>query len=295
VTDRIQGLDAGADDFLCKPIEMNELSARVRAGLRIHQLSYDLQQQKQLLEAELTEAAEYVCSILPEPMSVSQVNIDLRFIPSRQLGGDALDFFWLDDEHLVIYLLDVSGHGLRAALPALSVVNLIRSQGLTQVSYYQPSQVLYGLNRTFQMTSRNDKYFTIWYGVFNRKTRQLVYSSAGHPPAILLEHDRDGKIREQLLKTPGFPVGMFADAQYVDTFYQINSGTTLYLFSDSLYEFEIAHSQILGFDKLSIILQNHCQNSQADTDLELFLRKLNSLNINNNFSDDLSIIKINFY
>jgi sigma-B regulation protein RsbU (phosphoserine phosphatase) len=292
VTDRIQGLDTGADDFLCKPIEMNELAARVRAGLRIHQLGYDLQQQKQLLEAELAEAAEYVCSILPEPMRLSHINIDLRFIPSRQLGGDALDFYWLDDEHLVIYLLDVSGHGLRAALPALSVINLIRSQGLTQVSYYQPSQVLYGLNKTFQMTSRNDKYFTIWYGVFNRKTRQLVYSTAGHPPAILLEYNQEGKIREQLLKTPGFPVGMFPDAKYVDTFYQINSRATLYLFSDSLYEFEIAPDQILGLDKLSSLLQDCCQNFPVN--LEGLLNKLKSLNINNNFPDDLSIIKIDF-
>ena len=68
VEDRVKGLDAGADDFLCKPIEMNEFIARIRAGLRLHQLSQDLTEQKQLLEAELAEAAEYVSSILPTPL-----------------------------------------------------------------------------------------------------------------------------------------------------------------------------------------------------------------------------------
>ncbi|MGK7917768.1 MAG: response regulator, partial [Prochloraceae cyanobacterium] len=183
VEDKVKGLDAGSDDFLCKPIEMYELKARVRAGLRLHQLNRDLQQQKQLLEAELAEAAEYVRSILPEPLTEPPTTIDVCFIPSRRLGGDGFDYYWLDSEHLVVYLLDVSGHGLRAALPSLSVINLLRSRGLTKVNYYRPSEVLQGLNHTFQMTERNDKYFTIWYGVYNSKTRQLVYSSAGHPPA----------------------------------------------------------------------------------------------------------------
>lgn len=86
VEDRVKGLDAGADDFLCKPIEMHELKARVRAGLRLHQLSRDLQSQKQILEDELAEAADYVSTILPEPLQHPSLTIDACFIPSRQLG-----------------------------------------------------------------------------------------------------------------------------------------------------------------------------------------------------------------
>lgn len=125
VADRVKGLDAGADDFIAKPIEQNELQARVRAGLRLHQLSKDLQNQKQLLETEMAEAAEYVRSLLPLPMK-RPLTINSLFIPSRQLGGDCFDYYWLDPDYLAIYLLDTAGHGLRATLPSISVLNLLR-------------------------------------------------------------------------------------------------------------------------------------------------------------------------
>ncbi len=65
IQDRVHGLDNGADDFLCKPVELDELKARVKAGLRLHQVNQDLQAQKRMLESELIEAAEYVRSLLP--------------------------------------------------------------------------------------------------------------------------------------------------------------------------------------------------------------------------------------
>ncbi|MHC5728980.1 MAG: response regulator transcription factor, partial [Nostoc sp.] len=93
--DRVKGLDAGADEFISKPIEMNELKARVRAGLRLHHLNQDLQSQKealetlnqdlqtqkQILEAELAEASDYVRSLLPSPL-VGAVTTENLFIPS---------------------------------------------------------------------------------------------------------------------------------------------------------------------------------------------------------------------
>ncbi len=293
VEDRVKGLDAGADDFLCKPIEMNELIARVRAGLRLHQLSQDLTEQKQLLEAELVEAAEYVCSILPEPIRLPFLQIDACFIPSRQLGGDSFDYFWLDENHLVIYLLDVSGHGLRAALPSLSVINLLRSRGLNQVNYYQPSDILKRLNQTFQMTQRNDKYFTIWYGVYNPKTRQLVYASAGHPPAILLSQKNTGSFFENHLKTAGFPIGMFLEAEYADARVLVSPHSSLYIFSDGIYEIEGDEGTILGLAPFLVILKKYQANQQRT--LDRLLWQIKTWNAGKRFDDDLSIVQVDFF
>lgn len=292
VDDRVKGLDAGADDFLCKPIEMNELKARVRAGLRLHQLSQDLQRQKQLLEAELAEAAEYVGTILPEPLDHPSLTIDVCFVPSRQLGGDSFDYFWLDEHRLVFYLLDVSGHGLRASLPSLSVINLLRSRALSNVNYYQPSTVLWGLNQTFQMSDRNDKYFTIWYGVYDRQQHTLTYSSAGHPPAILLPPNCS-KLDERRLKTPGVPIGMFPEVKYIDGICHIEPNSSLYVFSDGIYEVEQKTGTHWGLERLISLLKKYQQTPNRD--LKRLLHYVRSWHPNFQFEDDLSILQVDFF
>ncbi|TRU82467.1 MAG: response regulator [Microcystis novacekii Mn_MB_F_20050700_S1] len=292
VEDRVKGLDAGADDFLCKPIEINELRARVRAGMRLHQLSHDLQAQKQLLEMELAEAADYVRSLLPEPFISPKLAIDFRFLPSRRLGGDGFDYYWLDNDHLILYLLDVAGHGLRAALPSLSVINLLRSRGLSQVNYYQPNQVLQGLNQVNQISPKNDKYFTIWYGIYDRKQQQLTYASAGHPPAVLLTKKPFGQMIETRLKAPGFPIGMFPEAEYTNQVQSLNLPSSLYLFSDGIYEIDCADGRMWGLENFIQSLRNyHCNSAQ---NLDNFIEEIQALQFDGNFKDDLSIMQVDF-
>lgn len=291
VESRVEGLDAGADDFVCKPVELFELNARVRSGLRQHQLSRDLQRQKHKLETELAEAAAYVSSILPEPLSEPPIKIDVCFIPSSQLGGDGFDYFWLDDNHLAMYLLDVSGHGLRAALPSLSVINLLRSKAMLQVNYRSPGEVLGGLNDAFQMTQRNDKYFTIWYGVYNRKKRQLLYASAGHPPAILLSPQR-GEIEVQRLKAQGFPAGMFPGADYEELSCKIAPESSLYIFSDGVYEINQPDGDIWGLDNFIETLKDY--KAQGKQGLDDLLKRVQAANSQEVFDDDLSLMQVNF-
>ncbi len=291
IADRVKGLDAGADDFISKPIELNELQARVRAGLRLHQLSRDLKIAKQNLEAELAEAAEYVQSLLPDPMT-EPFSIEAKFIPSRQLGGDCFDYNWLDADYLAIYLLDVAGHGLRAALPSVTVLSLLRSRTLPNVDYYKPSDVLRALNTTFQMSYQNDKYFTIWYGVYNRISRQLVYASAGHPPAVLISQSPASTAKIQRLKTPGMPVGMFPDAPYVDNCCDVEDLSTLYIFSDGVYEIHQPDGNIWGLDPFIDLLAAY--NGGTADQLDLVLKYTQKLNAKAVFDDDWSLLKVNF-
>jgi phosphoserine phosphatase RsbU/P len=286
--DRVEGLNTGADDFLSKPIEIAELQARVRAGLRLHQVSQDLQTQKEILEAELAEAASYVRALLPAPLA-GEVTIEARFIPSRQLGGDCFDYFWLDPDYLVMYLLDVSGHGLAAALPSILVLNLLRSQSLPNVNFYQPQDVLKGLNDTFQMSSQNEKYFTIWYGVYNRVKRQLTYASAGHPPAVLITPN-EANPQVQHLRTPSLPIGMMPDLTFTCERCAIPNNGTLYVFSDGVYELNPLEHHAWNLDDFINLL------TQLDPSLspDGILQQVQQSNAVDTFNDDVSLLKIQF-
>jgi sigma-B regulation protein RsbU (phosphoserine phosphatase) len=287
LADRIEGLNAGADEFLAKPIDMNELKARVRAGLRLHQLNQDLQAQKQVLETELAEAASYVRSILPAPMQ-SPLRIESLFLPSRQLGGDCFDYFWLNSGTLVLYLLDVAGHGLGAALPSVSILNLLRSQSLAGVNYTEPGEVLSALNRVFQMSNHGDKYFTIWYGVYRHTTQQLLFASGGHPPALLWTQSNQC----QLLKTGGFPIGLFPDEAYTSAECSISDGSTLYLFSDGVYEVLQPEGETWGLDAFQSLLQ--AQSTHHHWTLTELLQGIQLHANAEAFIDDVSLIKVRF-
>ncbi len=304
VEDRIKGLDTGADDFLTKPIEQGELQARVRAGLRLYQsaqtlhrsaqaleqLAADLQSQKQLLEAQFAEAADYVRSLLPKPMQ-GKIAIDTRFLPSKQLGGDCFDYYWLDPDYLMIYLLDVSGHGLSSALPSVSVHNMLKTQSLPNTNFYQPNRVLTALNEAFQMSQQNEQYFTIWYGVYNCRKQQLFYASAGHPPAILLSQAAGRSPQVHSLKTRGSPIGMFPHTKYVMDRCDIHAGSTLYIFSDGIYEITQQDGtmwDLAGFTQL--LAESHAQEPHLDR----LLQQIAQLNQRPSFEDDCSIVQIKF-
>ncbi|MBD2438408.1 PP2C family protein-serine/threonine phosphatase [Nostoc sp. FACHB-110] len=303
--DRVRGLDAGADEFVSKPIEMSELKARVRAGLRLYQLNQDLQSQKQalenlnqnlqtqkqILETQLTEAADYVKSLLPAPLT-GKVTTEALFIPSAQLGGDCFDYYWLDEDHLVIYLLDVSGHGVGSALLSMSVLNILRSQSLPNTDFAQPNEVLKALNNVFQMQNHSSKYFTIWYGVYHRIKHQLVYANAGHPPAILLSEKSPENIQVQRLNSLDLPIGFLPDINFSIAVVEVDVNSTLYLFSDGAYEINQANLNMLGLDAF-IELLTKC-NQFHNCKLQQILVQVTNLSNQPTLEDDLSLLKVNF-
>ncbi|MEN9230448.1 MAG: SpoIIE family protein phosphatase [Thermostichus sp. DG02_5_bins_236] len=288
VEDRVQGLDAGADEFLSKPIDPNELQARVRAGLRLHQLSHDLQQQTSRLQAELAEAARYVRSLLPKPDFFPDCNIttDWRFLPSQELGGDSFNYHWLDAEHLVIYLLDVSGHGVGSALLSVSVMNQLRTQGLPDTDPRQPEAVLRALNHSFPMGSHNEMYFTLWYGVYHPGSRLLSFASAGHPPALLIDPAHTTPIE---LKTPNLPIGILPNQSFQMDKVRIPAPSHLYLFSDGVYEVVNREKELWGLENLIALLSHDAAGS-----LDQVAQQAQTFGGQPDFEDDFSLLRVSF-
>lgn len=270
---------------------MDGIGTQFGQFLRRKQVEAELHRQHLLLQSELQQASEYVRSLLPTAMT-DRVLIQSQFVPSMQLGGDAFDYYWLDQDRLVIYLLDVTGHGVKSALLSVSVLNMLRSQALTNVQFDSPKAVLTSLNQFFQMSDARDDYFTIWYGVYDCKTGQLTYASAGHPPALLLSSNGAGNRPEttvQSLKATGTPIGLFANLQYTDKTVQLPSGSQLFLFSDGVYEIQQANGTIWGLQSLTDLLKLYCQQQQ---ELPTLFQSIQRLTNQQSLEDDFSIVEL---
>ncbi|HPY23388.1 MAG: PPM-type phosphatase protein [Actinomycetota bacterium] len=184
------------------------------------------------LAADLDSAANYVASILPGDLT-GPVEVSSRYLPARAVGGDSFGYTWVDDDHLIVYLIDASGHGVEPALLSVSVHNLLRSGSLPTPTLLEPDRVLAELNDRFSMESHHDHYFTMWYGVYRLSTGQLRYASAGHPPALALTVV-DGTVDTTPLSGAAMPVGMFADAEFTVETYAVPAGARILLYSDGV-------------------------------------------------------------
>jgi sigma-B regulation protein RsbU (phosphoserine phosphatase) len=235
-------IEMGAEDYLAKPFNSVFLRARIGACLEKKRLrdkeraTYEaLVKSERHLARELAEAAAYVRSLLPGPLT-GRIEAEWCFHPSDQLGGDAFGYHWIDPDHLAIYLLDVCGHGVGAALLSVSALNTIRAESLAALDFREPAQVLAGLNRIFRMEHQNNLFFSIWYGVYSLSRREVRFASGGHPAAILLRPEPDGRCTPQSLRTEAPPVGCFDQIQYTVGTAPAPAGTKLLVFSDGVFE-----------------------------------------------------------
>lgn len=297
VEDRVIGLDCGADDFLSKPVDPEELLARVRSGIRLHQanerlqlLAIELQRQKERLDRELAEAAGYVRSLLPQALR-GTLTVDSCFLPSHELGGDSYDYFWIDNDHFVIYLADASGHGLAAAFPSISLHNQLRSRSLN-VDLRDPAAVLEALNSGFQMEDQQGRYLTLWYGVYQSSTRILRFASAGHPPALLWTNDKEDQ--STWLKGQGMALGLFNDAIYSTEIRKVDPGACLLVYSDGLYEIARPGQPMWSFPEfLNLVEECHIM-LRGEDGLEILLTQIQKRSGIATFSDDYSVIRALF-
>lgn len=252
-------------------------------------LAQSLQQKTDRITSELDSAATYMASIMPRGLR-GPVEVSSRYLPSRELGGDCFDYHWIDDDHLLVYLIDVSGHGLEPALLSVSVHNMLRSGSLTPQTLLAPEAVLAELNRLSQMEQQRDHYFTAWYGVYEKSTRTLRYASAGAPPAYAFTTGNTVTATE--LTTTSSPVGVFDDSEFTTATYSIPPGCRILLFSDGANEIALDNGKQLtleGFKTLATRLAG-----SPDWSLDDLIDQLRNLTPGGAFEDDCSLIQLTF-
>lgn len=287
----------GANDYVVKLPDRLELLARIRYHSRAHRDRMErneafrqLAESQRLLAEEVGQAARYVQSLLPKKLG-GDIRVDWRFTPSTQLAGDMFGYHWLDPEHFVIYLLDVSGHGVGSSLLAVSAANLLSAQSLPDTDFRKPGEVVARLNDVFQMDKQNGKYFTIFYGVVDRKAKTLSYCNAAHPAALLFTGpDRETTTLQQLDSTDPMvgmlPPGVPFETQTVS----LAAYVRLLLYSDGVFEVAGPDDKMWKFAEF---VEYVTTIATADDLMDQLYNHVRQMNSGESLDDDFSILDLN--
>jgi sigma-B regulation protein RsbU (phosphoserine phosphatase) len=294
-------IQLGAEDYLPREFEPVILKARIESCLEKKRMKKEqelyvaaLVEAQGKLSAELRGGASYVRSLLPERIALPELSTDWEFIPSASLGGDVFGYHLLGGEEagggkLALYLIDVSGHGIEAALFSVTLMNMLKTQVLPGADFYEPASVLDRLNASFRMEEQNNLFFTAWYGVWDYVRRRLVYASAGSPPALLVLPD--GSAEE--LSTGGMIIGVDADARYDSAKADVPKGSGLYVFSDGIYEFRARDGSIFGIERFT---RDLVRIASAPRDgrrvLDRILGRAKAESSSDRFPDDISLLEL---
>jgi len=278
-----QSFSTMAREIRLREERLSEWNANLEETVR--QRTLELEKANKAMASELAEAATYSRAVLPERLQ-GAVNTDWVFITSSQLGGDSFGYRWIDGDTLLMYLLDVCGHGVGAALLSVSVVNVLGSGSLAGADFRDPSSVLRALNAAFPMERHNEMYFTGWYGVYSRSAATLRFASGGHPAAVLI--GRDGGVRH--LASRGPVIGALPGAAFMTESVGVPSGSRLYLFSDGTYEIDRPGGGMMTHAEFSAILADGKRHPGLESIVDEVRRQQGS----DSFADDFSLVEFRF-
>lgn len=301
--DLVEGLNAGADDFVTKPFDAQVLRARLRVGERILALEQRLgEQNRDLLEsrnrlaqaydqiqADLATAARIQRQLLPtSDQAANPFRAHWLFLPAAQVSGDSFNFFKLSPDLVGFYHLDISGHGIPAALLSVSLSRSLLpggGPGTAMADFFDPATFLADLNR--QLTSRDgevENYATIAYGTLEKHTGRVRLALAGHPYPLVLR--QSGRI--DTLHQGGLPVGMFPVVDYQAQEVQLAPGDKLALYSDGVTECRNRQGEAFGEAQLRASLGFAAQTGLSLT--AVLDERLRDWRGPRDFEDDISLL-----
>lgn len=319
VGDITRGLEVGADDYLTKPIDRNELLARVHAMLRIKFMRDELARRQQalveaneqlrrqaaeinrlneelrfqnaqlqvknmLMELELDMAREVQKGLLPQEVPRwPGLSLAACYLPTGRVGGDLYDFACFNDEALGLFIADVAGHGLPAAFIAAMTKMSFDSYALSTRS---PAHLLERLNRQLAGNLAMGLYVTVFYGIFSRAGRLFTFTRAGHPKPILLPARSE---EPRLLDTEGRVVGAFEEGTFGEGTVQLAPGDTLVLFTDGINECVNPAGERFGSSRLVEVVCRHRDLSAASM-VEVIRGEITEWSGGEPFRDDVTLL-----
>jgi sigma-B regulation protein RsbU (phosphoserine phosphatase) len=294
---KAEAFSLGANDYIVKLPDRLELLARLRhhsrgyiALVERNEAFLALQASRQTLANDLATAAQYVRSLLPPPQRIGPIDADWRFIPSAELGGDAFGYHALDADHVAVYLLDVCGHGVGAALLSVSALNAIRSEALPHTNFHDPGAVLASLNKAFPMERQNDMFFTIWYGVYQISTRTIRWAGGGHPAALMVSPDDHGTAR--FLESEGPLIGAVEGLEFTAGEADVPAGSRLLIYSDGAFEVSRSDGSMWAFD--DFVSQLIHPPAGVDCRMDALVAHIRKISARDDFHDDFSMVELSF-
>ncbi len=229
---------AGATDFVNKPIKADEVISRAKVHIENKFMMQDLNMYRSRVESELKLARAMQDSLMPKERELSDLSktyhldIAAYFEPSFEIGGD----FWgtkaISPNQLAIYNVDLSGHGIAAAINTFRFHTVLHEHG---VDRSDPSEYLSSLNKRMKELLPIGHFATMFYGIINTEENKLYYSSAAAPTPFLINQGGKNIVN---LESAGLPIGATGEASYEIHTVEFNKGDILFLYSDALIETE---------------------------------------------------------
>ena len=274
VESRLKGYEVGADDYITRPFDGDELLAKIKVQIRLREAIMNLASLHAQLSEELRLAGLVQRDFLPEKLpNCDKLRWATVFLPTECVSGDIYDVKRIDEQHVGFYVADVVGHGMPAALLSIFINQAIAVYEDAQNNHcvLSPAELMKNVNlRMSAQKLSGSQFVTCCYCLININTLQLTYCRAGHPYPILIR----AKEQPRYLEIEGSLLGIFGEAEYSQRTIQLQSGDKLLLYSDGAIPFiskshDTAHCdfreefrEIIGrpivemMDKFSVLVQN---------------------------------------